>query len=465
MSPFVHRLRVLAVGLVFSSAGWIAPAAAVAQTTGAVVAPHPLISRHIVLPHRQTQGPPTTAECRQFGFSCYQAPQIQKAYNLGPLFAEGFNGAGRTIVIVDSFGSPTIANDLHVFDQAFNLPDPPSLQIITPAGPVTFDTSKSDTLGWGYETTLDVEWAHTMAPGAKILLVETPVSETEGVTGFPEMMLSENFVINHNMGDVISQSFGATEETFPNAQALLNLRGAFMNAKRHKVTVLAASGDFGSTDAQLNLSCCYPFQVNSWPSSDPLVTSVGGTLLTLDDAGNRISPDVVWNDGSIAGGGGPSHVFSRPNFQNSVRKVVGSHRGTPDISLSASCSGVVDVYETFDPNSKGWALICGTSEASPLFSGIVAIADQMAGHRLGLLNDRLYRLMKEQPNGVVDVTSGNNGITFCQSACGTAGEVDVTVPGFAAGPGYDMASGLGTIDANRFVRALAQNDQGNNNSD
>ena len=97
---------------------------------------------------------------------------------------------------------------------------------------------------------------------------------------------------------------------------------------------------------------------------------------------------------------------------------------------------------------------CGTSEASPLFAGIVAIADQAAGKRLGLLNDRLYRLSGHADSGLVDVTSGDNSYTFCASACGTAAEVDTTVPGFSAGPGYDMASGLGTIDATRLVAAL-----------
>ena len=460
-----RRVRTFVLGLAFGAAGVVGPLATSAPVTAAVVAPHPLIAHHITLSNRISQGPPTTAECRLQGFSCYQPFQFQKAYNLGPLYEDGFNGRGRTIVIVDSFGSPTIKADLHAFDQAFNLPDPPSLRIIAPAGPVNFDNTNSDQLGWAGETTLDVEWSHSMAPGANILLVETPVSETEGVQGFPEMMLSENFVINHNMGDVISQSFGATEETFPNVQSLLSLRSAFKNAAAHHVAVLASSGDFGATDAKLDLSCCYAQQVVDWPSSDPLVTSIGGTQLHLDDTGNRLAPDNVWNDGFAATGGGPSHVFSRPHFQNPVRNVVGNHRGLPDISMSGACDGAVDVYSTFDANpaNNGWGLVCGTSESSPLFSGIVAIADQMAGHRLANLNNRLYNLLDQQPNGIVDVTTGNNTFTFCQANCRTPNRVLVTVQGFTAAPGYDMASGLGTLDANRLVRALAENDsQGDN---
>jgi subtilase family serine protease len=463
-SGHFRRLRALAVVAALGGIGAIGPAA-IGPLTGAVVAPHPLIASHLTVPHRPSDHPPTTAECQLlFGISCYQPAQFQRAYNLLPLYARGFNGAGRTIVIVDSFGSPTIKDDLKFFDQTFNLPDPPAFNIIAPAGSVVFDNTDPVMLNWGFETTLDVEWAHAIAPGASILLVETPVAETEGVQGFPEMMLAENYVINHNLGDVISQSFGATEETFPTQQSLLNLRSAFKNAYQHHVTVLAGTGDTGSTNFMADLSCCYPFQVNSWPASDPLVTAVGGTQLHLDAAGNRIAPDNVWNDGYAATGGGPSHVFARPEFQNRVRNVVGSRRGTPDISMSGACDGGVDIYLNFFPDapSNGWYILCGTSESSPLFAGIVAIADQMAGHRLGYLNDRLYRLHDQQPNGIVDVTAGNNTFTFCQSNCGLATEVDVTVPGFAASPGYDMASGIGTLDANRLVRALAQNDSGGN---
>lgn len=96
---------------------------------------------------------------------------------------------------------------------------------------------------WALETTLDIEWAHTIAPGTKLLLVETPVAETEGVEGFPEVVKARTFVIDHGLADVISQSLGATEETFPSVRALRGLRGAYINAARHNVTVLASTGD------------------------------------------------------------------------------------------------------------------------------------------------------------------------------------------------------------------------------
>ncbi len=399
--------------------------------------------------------PPTTSYCvTNLGIHCYQPSQIAKAYDVAPLHNFGVDGRGQTIVIVDSFGSPTIANDLHVFDTTYGLPDP-QLTIRQDAGAVPpFDPTDGTMTGWATETTLDVEWAHVMAPGAKILLEETPVAETEGVQGFPEIVKAENYVIDHHLGSVISQSFGATEQTFPSPQSLLDLRSAYVNARAHGVTVLASSGDQGATDAQLNGSDLYTFPVNSWPSSDPLVTSVGGTQLLLDDNGNRLAPDVVWNDlntvGGGAGGGGLSSIFTRPPFQDRVRDVVGQHRGTPDISMSAAVDGAVVLYYSFEPGRVGYHLVGGTSEASPLFAGIVAMADQLAGHPLGNINRQLYTLAALR-FPIVDVTQGNNTFGPFTNSDGTTH----TVQGYAAGPGYDLASGVGTLNAARFVPTLA----------
>ena len=114
----------------------------------------------------------------------------------------------------------------------------------------------------------------------------------------------------------------------------------------------------------------------------------------------------------LAGGGGKSVLFGRPSYQNGVRNVVGNHRGVPDISMSAACNGSVDIYGSFGGAPAGWYPTCGTSEATPLFAGIVALADQVAGHSLGLINPALYRLAAEHAPGIVDVTSGNNTVSF-----------------------------------------------------
>ncbi|MFZ2057853.1 MAG: S53 family peptidase [Acidimicrobiales bacterium] len=449
-----------------------APGAAGNSVGTAAQAPSMLPNAVIVHPAAVHVGvalssPPTTSTCEnQLQIACYEPAQIQQAYNLWPLFKKGIDGAGQTIVIVDSFGSPTIAHDLTVFDRAFKLAAPPSLRVIQPAGRVPPYTESNDREGWAGETTLDVEYAHVMAPGANILLVETPTSEDEGTSGFPQIVAAELYVINHHLGGVISQSFSATEQTFPTAQALLALRNAYVDAAEptNNVTVLAASGDSGATDFGPDGSTYYDFPVTSWPDSDPLVTAVGGTQLHLDAKGGRTGPDNVWNDtydvaaneytgGSagpspLAGGGGKSIIFERPTYQNGVASVVGQHRGVPDISMSAACDGAVDIYQSFAGQRPGWYPTCGTSEATPLFAGVVALADQEAGYPLGLINPALYAMSAERAPGIVDITRGSTTVSFTQDR-----KLQM-VKGFPALRGYDLASGVGTVDAAKFVPEL-----------
>jgi subtilase family serine protease len=449
-------------------AGLSGPAIAGAAAGSAAPAATVIIRPGVQHVGHSSSQPPTTADCEAaFGVACYEPAQIQQAYNLPVLYDKGVTGKGATIVIVDSFGSPTIANDLATFDQQFSLPPPPSFRIIRPAGAIPpYNSSNSEMISWAGETSLDVEYAHAIAPGASILLVETPVAETEGVMGFPQIVKAEEYVINHHLGGVISQSFGATENTLPSKASLQTLRGAYTDAQQHHVTVLAASGDDGAADVGLDGQTFLTFPVTSWPASDPLVTGVGGTQLHLDANGNRLSNDTVWNDtysqpaqefingdsgpSPLASGGGKSIFFARPPYQNLVRNVVGRTRGVPDISMSAACNGAVDVYQSFGGQPAGWYPTCGTSEATPLFAGIVALADQVAHHPLGLINPALYLMAAQHQPGLVDVTSGDNTVSFTQ------GGHERTVHGFTAGPGYDLASGLGTVEnAAAFVPELA----------
>jgi subtilase family serine protease len=409
--------------------------------------------------------PLTTAQCEaQFHIACYGPAQLQQAYRLPTLFAQGDEGQGQTIAIVDSYGSPTIQHDLGVFDQTYGLPAPPKLTVIQPAGAVPPYDNSANRAGWAGETNLDVEWAHTMAPRANILLVETPTSEDEGTSGFPEIVTAEKYVIDHHLAAVISQSFSATEQTFPSKQALLALRGAYLDAYARGVTVLTASGDSGAADSTAG-DDLYLRPVTSWPDSDPLVTGVGGTKLSLDAQGHHTAPDTVWNDtfdiptqqyifgdngpNALAGGGGKSIFFPRPAYQWAVAPVVGSARGVPDISMSGACNGAVNVYQSFGGVPEGWYPTCGTSEATPLFAGVVALAAQRAGHRLGLINPALYALSAGRAHGIVDVTKGDNTVSFQQ------GGAKRTVTGFTARRGYDLASGVGTVDGPNFVTELA----------
>jgi subtilase family serine protease len=409
--------------------------------------------------------PPTTAQCeRLYGFACYQPGQIRAAYNLPALDKQGITGKGATIAIVDPFGSPTIRNDLATFDRQFGYPAPPSFKVIAPAGKIpAYNASNPAMVNGAGETTLDVEYAHALAPGASILLVETPVDETEGTTGFPQIVAAEKYVVDHGLADVISQTASATEKTFTSYQQLEPLRAAYLDAYAHHVTVVVDSGDSGATGPAANGSY-YPSPVTQWPSSDPLVTAVGGTRLTL--SGGKFT-SVAWNDtyntavneyaagdagpNPVASGGGKSEFFARPSYQDGVQSVVGTQRGVPDISMSAAVNGSVAGYHSFGGLPPGWSLASGTSEATPEFAAIVALADQVAGHRLGLLNPRLYALAASHAPGIVDVTAGNNTVSFRQ---GAAGKLD-TVQGYPAGKGYDLVTGVGTINAPPFVYELA----------
>jgi subtilase family serine protease len=473
----VLAAAVLAAGSVVGgslAAGSLAAGSAPAAGTGRPAPVRPGAGRDVrlrlTLERRlaSTTKPPTTSQCeREYGSPCYRPAQIQTAYDEAPLLTRGITGAGETIVLVDCFGSPTIRRDLATFDARFGLPAPPSLRVIQPAGRVPrYDPATSTMVGWAAESTLDVEWSHAVAPGASLLLVETPVSETEGTSGFAQIVEAENDVIDHHLGDVISQSFGASEESFPSPSDLLGLRSAYVNAARHGVTVLAAAGDTGPTGlvgphgTTLSTSPAV-----TWPASDPLVTAVGSTQLTLDAAGAPTAPDRAWNDtyGAVftttadsdpgptpaATGGGRSAVFARPAYQDGVAAVVGDHRGVPDVSMSGSCSDPVETYESFGGQAPGWYLTCGTSESTPLFAGIVALADQVAHRSLGLINPALYALAADGAPGIVDVTLGTTTVSFSQT-----GMVH-TVRGFAAGPGYNLATGVGTVDAALFVPELA----------
>ncbi len=411
------------------------------------------------------RGSVAAADCAQaYQLACLGADQIEQAYGLSALFAKGITGAGTTIAIVDPYGSPAIAADLATFDAEFGLPAA-SLTVIQPDGAIPpYDPSDSTRVAWATETTLDVEYAHAAAPGAKILLAETPIDNSDLILGLPQIVAAEQYILKHYHVDVISQSFTATERTLPSKAAVDALRGAYVQAQEQHVTVVASSGDTGAAGTDLTGTDYYTSPAVSYPGSDPLVTSVGGTELHLDANGDRTAPDTVWNDtydsavnqtdegnagpNPLASGGGTSALFARPSYQDGVKNVVGNARGVPDVSMSAACSVPVVTYQSFGGKSPGWYPACGTSEATPLFAGVVALADQEAGHDLGLINPALYQLAARHGAGIVPVTSGNNTVSFQQNG------TEHTVTGYPAGSGYSLSTGLGTIDAATFVPSL-----------
>src|SRR5437667_2024602 len=259
--------------------------------------------------------PPTEADCEAVGRTCFTPQAIQSAYNIGPLYAQGLNGRGRTIAVVDSYGSDTMAHDLHVFNQAFGLAPMCGEEAVTcTTGMPTFSelaingtpatkpqpgsgTGLENKSAWALEVALDVETAHAIAPGANILLVHSNNAETLGVQGFPQLMKAEDYVVTNHLADVISQSFGSAEDAFGTFQSLENLRYAFKNAAANGVTVLASSGDGGTANLRKSPVgppgqgfSLIPFPTVEWPASDPLVTGVGGTYLCPNPTASTNDP-------------------------------------------------------------------------------------------------------------------------------------------------------------------------------
>jgi subtilase family serine protease len=391
--------------------------------------------------------PPTRADClTKFGVPCYGPQEIREAYGLTPLIDAGYTGAGETIVIIDSFGSPTIAQDLKIFDAGYDLPDPPSFTVLAPLGTVPFDPSNIDQVSWAVETTQDVEWAHAMAPGASIVLLTSPVDETQGVQGLPEFLRLEQYALDHHLGKVISQSWGTAENNLfdlAGRRVVNDFERFYLRAALENVTVLAASGDTGSANVNVNDEF-YPFPTVLFPASSPLVTAVGGTNLYIDANGNYQS-ETVWNDVYGASGGGVSQHFLEPPYQHllpaSVQKQLNHHRGIPDIAYNAGPStAAIVIYISF----WGYCIDGGTSEGPPQWAGIIADANQLAGHPLGFLNPKLYFLgaIGGQSEVFHDITVGNNSYHG--------------IRGYDATRGWDLASGWGTPNLSDLIWALAR---------
>jgi subtilase family serine protease len=461
-------------------------------------APQPAVSGFQQLTTSET--PPTQAQCNSVGRRCFNPASFRSAYNLQSLYDGGIDGRGMTIAIVDSYGSDTMAHDLHVYNQTWGLPSMCGEEGVTCAAgmpkfselhlqgnpatkappPKSKGTGQEDKSAWALEVALDVETAHSVAPGANIILVTTPTAETLGVQGLPQMMAAEKYVVDHHLANVISQSFGTAEEAFHTATSLLNLRDAFQAAAANGVTVLASSGDGGSANDYKSPvgkgGSTIPFPTVSWPASDPLVLGVGGTYLCTDALASASQPrtvdsvnppvncqsnpgaaEVAWVDA----GGGFSHVFARPSYQDTLpagsTPIPAGQRGVPDVALQASSRTGALVYLTLPPDgqsglicpdgnpcSTGWYDIGGTSLSAPQWAGIVALADQVNGGGLGLLNPAVYKIGADPAryaSDFYDVTLGNN-------------QAVPTIPGFPATTGWDPVTGVGTPNAANLVPDL-----------
>ena len=494
MPQHLHRWQAIAwIAIVMAILAAFAAASASPARSAAFPVPHPAVSDYVRMTHSET--PPTQADCAAVHRTCFSPQAIQSAYDLGPLYHDGFDGSGMTIAIVDAYGSDTMAHDLHVFNQTFSIAPLCGEEGVTctsgmpwfkefhyggsPATKAPPSTSKSpgqeNKSAWALEVALDVETSHAIAPGANILLVTTPTAETLGVQGFPQMMDAEQYVIDHHMANVISQSFASAEDAFGSSQSLENLRHAFKSAAQNGVTVLGSSGDGGSANTTKQPvgqgGATIPVPTVEWPASDPLVTGVGGTYLCTDPTATTDQPRTLFvgpvakcnaNPGQeevgwTFSGGGFSHVFDKPAYQNTLpagSTPIGSARGVPDIGLQASAGTGALVFLSLPPDGNdsnvgdpGWWDIGGTSLSCPQWAGLVSIADQINGGGLGLINGGLYQLASNPTtyaDDFFDVTTGNN---TNPNAPGVAG--------YPATVGWDPVTGLGTPNAANLLPDLA----------
>ena len=384
----------------------------------------------------------TPSYCEKtYGLACYTPEEIRTAYDV----PSNFLGDGQTIVIVDAYGSPTIQNDLATFDAAFGLPAP-TLNIFYPDGRPTYNPNQDggNEIGWAEETTLDVEWSHAIAPGATIDLV---IASTNAGNALND---AENFAVSNHLGNVLSMSFGAPEAAIAGGGNNLQLQQAesiFAQAAAEKMSVFASSGDSGAANG-------YPTTNPLFPASSPYVTSVGGTNLFMNNNG-KYKGETVWNDADPslcpfgcdygpfgATGGAPSSVFPSPTYQAGMTGL--SDRTTSDVSYNASVYTGILAYISMPGIQPGFYFFGGTSEGSPQWAAIAALADEANGAPLGQLNPLLYAIASsptEYAAAFHDVTIGNNAFFG---------------PGYAAATGYDLPTGLGSPNVANLIDILSR---------
>ncbi len=323
--------------------------------------------------------------------SGYSVSQVRHAYGFDQI---SNTGAGQVIAIVDAYGSSTIQNDVAVFSKTYGLPSA-TLSVYYPQG----KTNRIDS-GWALETSLDVEWAHAIAPQAKIVLVVAKSASLSNLLGAVDYAVSLG-------AKQISMSWGSNEFSSETSyDSHFNKAG---------VTFLASSGDNGAGV--------------SWPAVSPSVVGVGGTSLYVDALGN-VSGETAWS----GSGGGISAYVTRPAYQNGWNS--SSNRGVPDVSYNADPNTGVSVYIGNYNGSAGWVTVGGTSAGAPQWAGLIALVNATRTQTLSSADVSLYAAASAHYSTEYrDVTSGNNGT-------------------YNAGQLYDYVTGLGSPISNALVPDL-----------
>ena len=392
---------------------------------------------------------PPNSNCLVPPATCYTPRVFRTAYGISPLLERGIDGRGQTVVMPEVAEQPgpdaiDIRQDMERFDSLFGLPRAQLRVVNSLAG------SASPWLAGGEEVE-DAEMVHAVAPGATISIVLIKQSAVSSPAHFAAA-LTAFLRLGATLGGVLSISASIGEHYLTPAE-VAGMDAALQVDRDHHVTVVAASGDKGAASG-LHFGTATPAKEVSLPASDPMVLATGGTSLTADRASDAYVGETAWNtlpalpsgDSSSASGGGFSHLFARPGYQDGVPGAEAT-RGVPDVAGDAAFDTGMAVADQLD----GQAIVrpaTGTSAAAPFWAGLVALADQLAHRQLGFINPAIYQIAgsSQYHQAFHDITTGDNTFVFPPT----------TVTGYQAAPGWDPVTGWGSLDAQVLVPLLAR---------
>lgn len=433
-----------------------------------------------------TDVPPVYGKVQPYAPCGYTPPQLQGAYGLKPLIANRFDGRGVTVAITDAYAAPTIVQDAATYARRHGQAPLRAGQFtqVLPGQPFRYgfdDTVNGDLCGeqgWYGEETLDVEAVHAVAPGANITYVASRSCDNG------DFARTLNKVVDRHLADIVTNSWGGTDESNGSPQLDQAYQQVFLQAALQGIGMYFSSGDAGDGSTDNN-----GVPTVQAPANSPLVTAVGGTALAVSKAGTRIF-ETGWETGRSvltngtwdpappgtfrgAAGGGTSRVFSEPWYQQGV--VPGSlakryspqgGRVVPDVGALAdpNTGMLIGETQTFPDGSTRYSefRLGGTSLASPLFAGIMAIADQVAGRPHGFANPALYAAAgsagyydpRPKPGTAVIRNDFANGVDATDGIITSARTLDARLDTLRTRVGYDDLTGLGTPNGTAFVTAL-----------
>jgi len=393
--------------------------------------------------------------------TCYTPRQIQVAYGIRPLLQRGIDGRGQTVVLPELAQTqllpPKVSDlrqDMSRFDSLFHLPKA-RLKVVT-----SLASTANPWLADGEEV-LDVENVHAVAPGAAITVVlvkatslNTPASAVAAAVSAVRVGLSQGSVIS------ISAAGQTGGEHCDTPSEVARLHSALEAAASRRMTVIAASGDIGAVGEPCQVikgligGAFPPVKEVNLPAADPLVLAAGGSSLDASHTTGAYIGETAWglpfgSPGTHfqASGGGFSVGLPRPGYQNGVPGISAT-RGVPDVSSDASPKTGMALVISYGGKQYAIRNSGGTSASAPFWAGLIALADQYAGRRLGFVNPAIYRVARSASyrKAFHDITAGNNTPTFPGHS----------IKGYTASPGWDPATGWGSPDAQALIPLLAR---------